>query len=58
MLYITVTCIYNANVLETGVAASAYSDMCHSLPVFLNMRLDGRNENWHETKYEGCTNAA
>jgi len=57
MLYRTVTCIHNAKVLETSVTVSACSDMGHSLPVLLNMRLDGWNENWQQAKYEGCTNA-
>jgi hypothetical protein len=57
MLYRTVTCIHNAEVLETSVTASAYSDMGPSLPVLLNIRLDGRNEKWQQTKYKSCTNA-
>ena len=57
MLYRIITCIHNAKVLETSVTASAYSDMGHSLTVLLNVRLDGRNENWQQAKYEGCTNA-
>jgi hypothetical protein len=50
-------CIHNAKVLETSVTASAYSDMGLPLPVLLNIRLDGRNEKWQQTKYEGSKNA-